>query len=111
MNARTLTHDEFLEEAKARFPGDPLDIAFTCPSCGDVAAIREFAPPERERAGQECIGRSVGALDACGTGTRGKWDGRGCTFAAYGLIQGPWTVVMPDGHEVHSFALAEGGRP
>jgi hypothetical protein len=55
------------------------------------------------RAGQECIGRSLGALDI----SKPRYDGRGCNWAAYGLLPGPWTIVMDDGHEVHSFPLAD----
>jgi len=95
------THAEFLDEAKRRFGQDPLDIAFICPACGDVAALREFTPDNRGRAGQECIGRSLGAL------SDPQWTGRGCNFAAYGLIPGPWAIVMDDGREVRSFPLAD----
>ncbi len=104
MNVRTLTQAELLAEAKERFGDDVLNIAFQCPICGDVATIREFTPDNRGRAGQECIGRSLGALSV---EPPAKWDGRGCTFVAYGLIPGPWTVVMDDGHEIRSFPLAD----
>lgn len=98
---RTLTHTEFLAEAKERFGGDTLDIAFQCPACGDVASLRDFPADRRERAGQECIGRTLGALDTIG------YDGRGCCWTAYGLIGGPWTVTMTDGRAVSSFPFAE----
>ena len=101
MDTRTLTQAELLAEAKRLFGDDPLNIAFKCPICGDVATIREFPPDARGAAGQECIGRQIGALDT------DKWDGRGCTFAAYGLIPAPWTITFPDRAQVRSFPLAE----
>jgi hypothetical protein len=100
-----MTHAEFLAEAKERFGEDALSIAFACPICGDVATIREFPPDLRGRAGQECIGRSLGALSAHGTGS--KWEGRGCTYAAYGLIPAPWAVTMAGGITIHSFPFAD----
>lgn len=98
-----LTHKELTAMAVLRFGDNALDIAFECPNCRDIAAIRDWPEDARDRAGQECIGRSLGALDAAD----GKWDGRGCTFAAYGLIPGPWTIVMPDGQSVRGFPLAD----
>ncbi|MET9713741.1 hypothetical protein [Nocardiopsis alba] len=50
--------------------------------------------------------RHLGALDTPATHTRG------CDWSAYGLIPGPWTILMPDGQEVPAFPLApapEGG--
>jgi hypothetical protein len=102
--ARDLTHAEFLAEAKERFGEDPLDIAFQCPSCGDVATIRDFPEDRRGRAGQECIGRSLGALEA--HDTHSTYSGRGCTWAAYGLICGPWAVDMGNGKTMHAFPFA-----
>jgi hypothetical protein len=94
---RTLTHADLLAEAKGRFGEDPLGFAFKCPRCGDVAKVGEFE--DADAAGQECIGRQLGALSF-------GYAGRGCDWAAFGLIPGPWTVVMPDGREVRSFPLA-----
>jgi hypothetical protein len=99
-----MTHAEFLAEAKQRFGDSALDIAFTCPNCGDVAAISEFAPEHRDRAGQECIGRTLGALNA-------GYNGRGCDWTAYGLFCGPWTVVLPSGRDLHIFPLADAKAP
>jgi predicted RNA-binding Zn-ribbon protein involved in translation (DUF1610 family) len=99
---RTLTHAEFLAEATERFGEDALNFAFQCPSCGDVASIRDFPSDRRGRAGQECIGRSLGALEASES-----YEGRGCGWAAYGLISGPWTVDMGEGVTIPSFPFAE----
>jgi hypothetical protein len=89
-NYRKLTQAELLAEARQRFGHDPMKFAFKCPSCGDVATLQDFkdAGAAPSRAGQECIGRLPGAT-------------RGCNWAAYGLIRGPWEVVIP----------ADGDRP
>jgi hypothetical protein len=105
---RRLTQAELSEEARARFGDDPLAWAFRCPACGDVATLKDFqeAAGDTARAGQECIGRSLGALQKPPT------NKRGCDWAAYGLFGGPWTIVFPaggdqPGREVRSFPLAE----
>lgn len=109
---RKLTQAELVAEARDRFGDDPLNIAFECPSCGDVATIRDFPADKREGAGQECIGRSLGALKgpAATDGGRGEAP-RGCDWAAYGLIRGPWEIVMPDGHSAWGFPLADAPVP
>lgn len=111
MTDRKLTQAELLAEAQTLFGPDPLDIAFKCPACGDTATIREFPDDTKHLAGQECIGRSLGALkgdlrfDAKGA-QRGQAK-RGCDWTSYGLLRGPWEIVMPDGHSGWSFELAE----
>lgn len=89
---RELTLAEFVAEARKRFGDDPMKWAFRCPNCGDVATPADF-PHDPHRIGQECAGR--------------HHAGRGCDWAAYGLISGPWFVTMPDGSEVGSFPLAD----
>ncbi|MEW2164348.1 VVA0879 family protein [Streptomyces sp. NPDC007084] len=115
---RRLTQAELWAEATARFGNDPLKWRFRCPSCGDVASGADFkkvlddspsthAPTRRGRPviwsdvlGRECIGRHLGAL---GSGIAS----RGCGWAAYGLIAGPWFVELPDTERAApSFALA-----
>lgn len=95
---RKLTQDELMAEARDRFGDDPMKWAFRCPSCGDIATPADFkdAGASPGMAGQECIGRHLGVLKKpTPTNTRG------CDWAAYGLIRGPWEVVLP----------AEGGKP
>lgn len=95
---RKLTQAELLAEAKARFGDDPMTYAFRCPRCGDVATLQDFkdAGADPARAGQDCIGRHLGAL------TKPKpTNTRGCDWAAYGLFHGPWEIVVP----------AEGDQP
>jgi len=117
MPHRKLTQAELLTELKGRFGDDPMDWAFQCPHCKDVATGRDFrealtAHPHQNRdgspvtasdvLGQECIGRTLGAL-----GRDGKYAGRGCDWCAYGLFPGPWLIVTPDGREIASFPLAD----
>jgi hypothetical protein len=98
---RNLTQAELLAEARERFGDNPLDWAFRCPNCGDVATARDFPDGQKEHIGQECVGRHRGALDGPGRAERG------CDWCAYGLFRGPWIVTMTDGHEIGSFPLAE----
>lgn len=113
---RKLTQAELLAELEARFGPDPMDWAFQCPNCGDAATGRDFrealaAHPRQERGeavaasdvlGQECIGRTLGALSK----GNGKYEGRGCNWCAYGLFSGPWTVTLPEGGTMGCFPLA-----
>jgi hypothetical protein len=106
---RKITQAELVAEARERFGDNPLTWAFLCPSCGDEATGQDFrdalAAHPRERKGepvtasdllgQECIGRTLGK------------GGRGCDWAAYGLLCGPWEIVMPDGHSAWGFPLAD----
>lgn len=107
---RVLTQAQLVREAVALFGEDPRFFAFTCPRCGDVACPQDFIDhgADPERCGQECIGRSVGAL-AHGSSPhdagRSKAK-RGCDWAAYGLFPGPWTVRYAEGQEMRTFPLA-----
>ncbi|MGW0800320.1 VVA0879 family protein [Streptomyces sp. NPDC002692] len=98
----TFTLDEFWGEARARFGDDWMNWAFQCPACKDIATGEDLerALAERPRRhstgqsvkptdvlGQECIGRSLGALEGRTV--------RGCKYAAYGFIPGPWQVTVP----------------
>ncbi|MFF0721310.1 VVA0879 family protein [Micromonospora sp. NPDC003816] len=104
MKHRKLTQQELFDEARERFGADVKAFAFQCPNCDDIATIQDFIDAgDGSRAGQECIGRLLGALKR--TANRGR-DGivrgeRGCDWAAYGLFRGPWEIVMP----------AEGEKP
>lgn len=106
---RKLTQAELMAEAKERFGDDWLTWAFECPRCGDIASFADFkaAGAQASACGQECLGRTLGALTK-----NGKYEGRGCNWAAYGLFHGPWEVVLPadDKHPertVWSFPLAD----
>ncbi|WP_329214940.1 hypothetical protein OG352_05580 [Streptomyces sp. NBC_01485] len=115
MDHRKLTQAELVNEARERFGDDPMAWGFQCPSCKDIATGQDFHealekhPRTHARTnesviasdllGQECIGRTLGALAK-------SYTGRGCTWAAYGLLPGPWEIVLPDGRSVHGFPLA-----
>lgn len=115
---RKLTQAELVAELKERFGDDPMAWAFRCPHCGDVATGQDFRdalaarPLERNDGsdvvtsdvlGQECIGRTLGAL-----GVEAKaWKGRGCDWTAYGLFHGPLEIVMDDGRSVWGFPIAD----
>lgn len=106
MTRRKLTQEELLSEAIERFGKDPMGFKFQCPQCGDIASIAEFqaATGTTGLAGQDCIGRHLGALDRAkhaSVEAYRKAGGRGCDWAAYGLFRGPWEIVIP----------AEGDRP
>lgn len=120
---RKLTQEQLRAEARARFGDNPLDWAFRCPHCGDVATGNDFSKALTENPrthrdgskvsvsdiiGQECIGRLLGALNGpAGTdGGRGEAS-RGCDWVAYGLLCGPWEVVLADGRSMWAFPLAE----
>jgi len=108
------TQQELRDEMCARFGEDPKRWAFVCPSCGDIATAADFRAaldkaersnePASQHLGQVCIGRIAGALDR--EQPKGGYRGRGCDWAAFGLFHGPEFVVMPDGREVPSFAIA-----
>lgn len=119
---RTLTQAQLVAEATERFGPEPLNWAFRCPACGDIANGHDFRQaladnPRKHRdgsdaiasdlVGRECIGRTLGALNK----SQGEWTGRGCDWAAYGLLAGPWTVELPDGRTMHAFPLADPAAP
>lgn len=107
------TQDELVAELTARFGPDHKTWAFVCPSCGDVATAQDVKDALDDKGnqdspfrhlGQVCIGRLLGALQK--DQPEGGYAGRGCDWAAFGLFHGPEFVVMPDGREVPSFAIA-----
>lgn len=98
------THERFLSTLRERFGEHARNWAFACPNCGDVATGLDFraalADHPRTRRdgepviasdimGQQCIGRTLGAL------TKGEYTGRGCDWAAGGLFSGPIYVELP----------------
>ncbi|MGW6502930.1 VVA0879 family protein [Nonomuraea angiospora] len=127
MTHRKLTQDELLAEAAQRFGKAPLTWAFTCPNCGDTATGADFDAALNnhprthpngnhvrywEILGQECIGRHLGALDGPPTQDSGRARAeRGCDWAAYGLIRGPWEILLPDGESIWCFPLADAPAP
>lgn len=119
MTYRKLTLEEFHAEAKRLFPEGSRTIAFQCPSCGDVATVGEFRDLNAgESAGQHCIGRDFGPQSRARQPKSHKYQDRGCDWAAYGLLSGPWEIVFPAEDDqpersVWSFPFAQpaGGEP
>jgi hypothetical protein len=110
------TQAELVEEARARFGDDALKWSFRCPRCGDDATAQDFkdAGADPNRVGQECIGRSLGALSGPPTKDGRNRDGRGCDWTAYGLFRGPWIIVVPADsdmpeREIGGFPLSPAG--
>lgn len=95
---RKLTQAQLMDEAKQRFGDDPLKWAFECPHCGDVATLGDFQQlgVDPARAGQECIGRHLGALQRPPGTDPAEYASRGCDWVSYGLIRGPWQIVLPE---------------
>jgi hypothetical protein len=109
VTSRTLTQAELVAEATAAFGDDSWKWAFRCPRCGDVATPQDFrdAGADPNRIGQECIGRHLGALTNWPTKDAGRsLAPRGCDWAAYGLLRGPWLIELPNGKTAGSFPLA-----
>jgi len=111
-----LTQADLYAMLVERFGADPWGWAFQCPACDDVATVRALqdaldAAPRTNREGaavvathiigQECIGRSLGALENPPT------NERGCDWVAFGLIPGPWEVLLPGGRSMRCFPVAD----
>ena len=104
---------EFVAELTARFGSDPMNWAFICPACREVATGQDFRTAIAERKlegkmasdflGQVCIGRVLGALEAK---SRKDWTGRGCDWAAYGLFAGPNFITNHEGKQIACFEMA-----
>ena len=83
--AETLTHDEWLTEAKRRFGDDPMDWRFVCPSCGHIASVKDWkdAGAAEGEVAFSCVGRHLGA-DSSKTF---KKEGGPCNYAGGGLFK------------------------
>ena len=119
----TYKHADWLALLEERFGKNPLDWAFRCPVCGDVATGEDFSaaiaerykgstsgsPKSSDRLGRECIGRSLGVLERPRTGIQDpqQWGGRGCDWTAYGLFSGPDFVETEEGKKLPCFPIAE----
>jgi hypothetical protein len=107
---KEMTQDELVAEATRRFGPDPEGWTFICPNCMDTTTAQDFrlAGADPNLLGQECIGRYHGALSGLATTDHGRSTAeRGCDWAAYGLLAGPWLVTDPSGRVVPCFGLAE----
>lgn len=105
---RTITYDEWIKEAQARFGTDSMRWKFVCPVCGHVASVADW---KRVGAGEgevafSCVGRHIAsakqAFEENGTGP--------CTYAGGGLFRlNPVTVRRgSEEHQVFEFAATDG---
>ena len=93
MTPRTLTYLEWFAEGDRLFGKDALDWRFVCPSCGHVAAARDWiaAGAEEGHIAFSCVQR---------------WAGGPCSYAGGGLFKlNPVTVLTRNG-EVTLFEFA-----
>jgi hypothetical protein len=82
-----------------RLFGPPALWRFCCPNCSTTFSVADlkFAGAKDGSAGQECIGRHL--------------KGRGCLYAAYGLIALPGLVaVQLDAATILAFPFAAPGQ-
>lgn len=100
---------EWLQEGKQRFGEDFTNWKFKCPACGHVATGQEFKDlgAEPNDMYTVCIGR----INGKGTdGMKGKDEGNGCNWAAFGLFGNLGKgriVITPENKEVQVFDFAE----
>lgn len=117
---KTMTHAEFLEEAKRRFGPNAADWKFKCPACGTIQSVRQLHDAVVAAGGKKddvhgyiafsCIGRFTKQGDAGITAKyQGKaWD-KGCNWTLGGLLHiHELEVVMPEGRNRPTFELADG---
>lgn len=99
--------DEWKAEAVRRFGPDPMKWHFVCPSCGYVAAAKEWMDAGAGTGAMafSCVGRWTTRDDSKTFGNAGG----PCMYSGGGLIRmNPVHVQIPDSDEVHRvFAFAE----
>lgn len=116
---KTITQDEFIADATARFGESPRNWKFVCPMCGTVQSVQQLLDAVIAVGGKKddvhgyigfsCIGRFTGQGDAgIAAKRRGeKWD-KGCNWSLGGFLRlHELEVVMPDGYKRPTFELAE----
>lgn len=109
MTSLATPRDQWLRTLCDRFGDDPMNWAFVCPSCADVATGQDFRTALGSHPRQRGDGSAVTASDVLGRECIGRTvPDRGCDWAAYGLFRGPEFVSLPDGTEVPCFAMAPG---
>lgn len=91
--SKCYTLEEWKAEGEKLFGKDLRNWKFKCPSCGNIAAGKEFCDIGEDPNAMycECIGRHV--------------KGKGCDWAAYGLFD--ICKVHVDGKPVFEFAKEE----
>jgi hypothetical protein len=109
----TMTHTEWLAEAKRRFGDDPMAWKFVCPSCGHVASVKDWkdaGAPEGAVA-FSCVGRYIGddVDDKIARDKAFRNSGGPCNYAGGGLFRlNPVAVDFEEGKEpMQVFAFAD----
>ena len=112
-STRTITHAEWVAEAKAKYGNNMLDWVFKCPSCGHITKGQDWRDLNAdEDYATSCIGRSTTPPSKNHIGSKvGP-----CNYAGYGLFQlNPVTITncpatdkekYPDGVTIKSFEFA-----
>lgn len=100
-----MTETPRIQLADFQSAAEAVGYRFQCPMCGNVASADDFkrAGANSERVAQECIGRTMKPMPKP---QKGKTP---CDWAAFGLFRAlgkGLIVVMPDGKEIHTFAIA-----
>jgi hypothetical protein len=116
---KTMTQEEFLTEAKARFGDNTRDWKFVCPMCGTTQSVEQLINAVVASGGKKedvhgyigfsCIGRFNKQGDAgIAAKNRGEaWD-KGCNWTLGGLFHmHTLEVVLENGHKRPTFELAE----
>lgn len=109
---RTLTLEQWRQEAEAKFGSDEHKWAFVCPSCGHVQKVEDFKPfkdagANEETAFRNCIGRYDGHMHVW-IGTRPG----PCNYTSGGLFNlNPVTVTTPEGKNIRVFEFAPAAAP
>ena len=108
--ARYNSIGEWRAEGERRFGKDVKNWKFRCPMCGHIASVQDFinagAKDPANCAYVECLGRYIGK-----GAPRGRKDGQGCNWAAYGLFGIPNedhdVVVNAQGESIDVYSFAE----
>lgn len=100
---QNVTLQEWRDEAARRFGPDPMQWRFVCPSCGHVAAVKDWKDAGATEAAVAvcCVGRALG------TSTEIGQKPGPCNYAGYGLFRlNPVKVVFEDGKTLDVFDFA-----
>ena len=115
---KSISQDEFLAEAKARFGDKARNWKFVCPACGTMQSVQQLQDAVVASGGTKddvhryiafsCIGRFNNQGDA-GISAKNKgqpWD-KGCNWTLGGLLRIHTLEVLIDGKPRPTFELAE----
>ncbi|MEI2742745.1 MAG: VVA0879 family protein [Candidatus Competibacter sp.] len=104
----TLSHDAWLAEGRRLFGEDFLDWRFVCPSCGHVAAVRDWktAGASIDAVAFSCVGRWLDDHRATAKAAF-KNAGGPCDYTGGGLIKLNPVAVDLQGKIQHFFRFAD----